>query len=367
MIWLAFPAFVFLAARLVIVIVNMITRQWLREEGQETAPSVSVLIPARNEAENLPLLLDGLLEQTYEPFDVWIFDDDSHDGTRAVIGSYAVRDPRIRYVEGNGVPEGWNGKNNACHQLAMKAEGEYLLFLDSDVRVEPGLLAKAVRHARRHDLTLLSIFPRQLMVSFGEKITVPVMNWILVSLLPLVLTRWSHYTSLSAANGQFMLFRGREYRQHRFHAMVKEINVEDIHIFRLVKRMGYAAHTVLSRGEISCRMYRNLKEGIIGFTRSVFAFFGGSGTILLLFTLFTTFGVFFVWAGMGLLYALIYLALALLLRALVAVVSVQPVLVGTLLSPLIQISFVRIVIRAFIFRARGKNVWKGRTIQFKGR
>ncbi|HDS08522.1 MAG TPA: glycosyltransferase [Bacteroides sp.] len=366
MIWLAFPAFVFLTARLVIVIVNMITRQWLRKEVPENAPSVSVLIPARNEAENLPQLLDGLMKQTYEPFDIWIFDDDSRDGTRAVIASYAARYSRIRYLEGQGVPEGWNGKNNACHQLAMKAEGEYLLFLDADVRVEPDLLAKAVQHARRRNLTLLSIFPRQLMLSFGEKITVPVMNWILVSLLPLALTRWSHYTSLSAANGQFMLFRGREYRQHRFHAMVKEINVEDIHIFRLVKRMGYSAHTVLSRGEISCRMYRSLKEGVIGFTRSVFAFFGGSGTILLLFTLFTTFGVFFVWAGMGLVYALVYLTLALLLRALVAMLSVQPILAGTLLSPLIQLSFVRIVIRAFLFRARGKNVWKGRTIKFTG-
>lgn len=366
MIWLAFPAFVFLTVRLVIVLINLFSRQWLGKEVPESTPSVSVLIPARNEAENLPGLLDGLLGQSYQSLDIWIYDDDSSDGTLEVIERYAARNSRIRYMRGQSIPEGWNGKNNACHQLAMKAEGAYLLFMDADVKVEPDLVHRAIQHARKYDLTLLSIFPRQLMESFGEKITVPVMNWILVSLLPLALTRVSHYPSLSAANGQFMLFRGREYRQHRFHRLVKDINVEDIHIFRIVKQMGYTAHTVLSRGEISCRMYRSMKEGIFGFTRSVFAFFGGSGVALAIFTLLTTFGILFVWLGMGPLYAWIYLALTILLRALVAMLSLQPVAVTTLLAPLIQLSFVWIVIRSFQLRAGGKNTWKGRTIQFKG-
>lgn len=364
MIWPAFFAFVFLALRLIIVLVNMVSRQWLKDNVPADHPRVSVLIPARNEADNLPGLLDGLLGQSYAPLDIWIYNDDSGDQTQEIIETYAGRYPRISYMEGKTLPEGWNGKNNACHQMALKAPGEYLLFMDADVKAGPELVSRAMAHTQKYDLTLFSIFPRQLMGSFGEQITVPIMNWILISLLPLPLTRLSHYPSLAAANGQFMLFRGREYRQHRFHSLVRDVNVEDIHIIRMVKRMGYRAHTVLGRGEISCRMYRNLNEGISGFTRSVFAFFGGSGPVLVIFTLFTTFGFLFVWFGMGPLYTWIYLALTLLLRALVAMLSLQPVCITTLLSPLIQLTFIRIVIQAFLLRSRGKIMWKGRTIKF---
>ena len=366
MIWLAFPAFVFLTVRLAVVLVNLFSRQYLKDRPPESHPSVSVLIPARNEAGNLPGLLEGLLAQSYSPIEIWIYNDDSGDLTQEVIEAYAEQHSRIHYMKGEVLPGGWNGKNHACHQLSLKAKGEYLLFMDADVRVDKDLLSRSVAHALRYDLALLSIFPRQLMESFGEKITVPIMNWILISLLPLRLTRVSHYPSLAAANGQFMFFRGREYRHHRFHSLVRDINVEDIHIFRKMKRMGYTVHTVLSHGEISCRMYRNLREGIFGFTRSVFAFFGGSGLSLIFFTLLTTFGILFVWFGMGPLYGWIYLGLTILLRAFVALLSLQPVVVTTLLSPVIQITFVWIVIQSFILRSRGKNIWKGRVIQFRG-
>ena len=69
---------------------------------------------------------------------------------------------------------------------------------------------------------------------------------------------------------------------------------------------------------------------------------------------------------MGPLYGWIYLGLTILLRAFVALLSLQPVVVTTLLSTVIQITFVWIVIQSFILRSRGKNVWKGRVIQFRG-
>ena len=379
MIWLAFPAFVFLTVRLGVVLVNLVSRQWLgstvkplsgyrtEKARGESLPMVSVLIPARNEENNLSALLDGLLEQDYPFMEIRIFDDGSTDRTGEIIRQFMERDPRIRAEEGGeDLPEGWNGKNHACHRLALTARGDYLLFLDADVRVEPDLVTRAVDRALAHDLTLLSLFPRQIMLSTGEILTVPIMNWILLSMLPLRLVRLSHYPSLAAANGQFMLFRGREYRQHRFHSMVRDINVEDIHIIRLIKKMGYTAETLLSRGEVSCRMYTGYADAIFGFTRSMFAFFGGSGIALFFFTLFTTLGFVFVWTGMTWSWMVVYLMMVLLLRALVGAMSSQPVLRTLLLSPLVQASFVWIVIHSFRKKYRGKNTWKGRVIQFKG-
>jgi chlorobactene glucosyltransferase len=163
-----------------------------------------------------------------------------------------------------------------------------------------------------------------------------------------------------------MLFRAREYRQHQFHRLVKDVHVEDIHIVRKVKAMGYRAQTLLSRGEISCRMYDSFRSGVAGFTRSVFAFFGGSALIMILFTLFTTFGFLLVWLGLSLPWALAYLIVSAMLRMGIFRLSRQPVVSLLFLSPLIQCSFLWIVITSLRLRFRGENTWKGRTIKFKG-
>ncbi len=366
MIWFAFPAFVILSVRLAVVLVNLLSRQYLGKGTPSGHPLVSVMIPARNEEQNLPLLLEGLFRQEYDHLEILVYNDESTDGTAEVLDRYSRKDERIRVLQGSGVPDGWNGKNNACHQLSRNGRGEWFLFLDADVQVAQDLIRKAVAYAQRYDLSLLSIFPRQLMRTFGELLTVPTMNWILLSLLPLRLISRSHYPSLAAANGQFMLFRAREYRHHQFHRMVRDINVEDIHIIRKMKQMGYLTQTLLSRGEVSCRMYTSYREAIFGFTRSMFAFFGGSSLTMILFTLFTTFGVWFVWEGMLPGAALVYLILALFLRIFVAWMSYQPVLSLLVITPLIHFSFVWMVIRSFMMKIRGRNTWKGREIRFRG-
>jgi glycosyltransferase involved in cell wall biosynthesis len=366
MIWLAFPAMVIIGVRLAIVLYNLFTSPTLPDPLPGKQPLVSVLIPARNEEQNLPGLLEGLLRQQWDPMEIRVYDDASTDRTGEIVKKYAAADPRITLLKGEGPPGGWNGKNHACHQLAIQAKGSYFLFLDADVKVEADLIPRAVGYALRSDLTLLSLFPRQLMATPGELLSVPVMNWILLSLLPMKLTRTSHYPSLSAANGQMMLFRAREYRQHQFHRLVREINVEDIHIMRLVKRMGYPAEVLLSRGEVSCRMYRSYREGVFGLTRSMFAFFGGSGTVLILYTLFSTLGVVFVWLGLSPEWGLVYLALAAGMRIMIQYLSRQPVLRIVLWAPLIQFSFVWMVIQSFRMKLKGTHTWKDRTIQFKG-
>jgi glycosyltransferase involved in cell wall biosynthesis len=366
MIWLAIPAILILVIRLFTAISNLLSFPYLPDMGIGEQPLVSVLIPARNEEENLPELLDGLIRQQYSNLEIIVYNDQSTDGTGALLEKYRATCDRMTILSGDPLPEGWTGKNHACHMLARKARGAYLLFMDADVKVSPVLVKNAVAYAMQHDLSLLSMFPRQLMMTAGEKLTVPVMNWILLSLLPLRLIRTSHYPSLSAANGQMMFFRGREYRQHQFHRLVREINVEDIHIMRLMKRMGYTTQTLLGRGEVSCRMYENYKDAIFGFTRSMFAFFGGSGLVMILFTLFSSLGVVFVWLGMSASLALLYLILAAIMRVIILRLSRQPVWPLLLFSPAIHFSFVRMVIGSFRMKLRGTHTWKERTIEFKG-
>ena len=87
---------------------------------------VSVLIPARNEAERIGPTLVAALASTGTPVEVLVGDDHSTDGTAALVRALAAGDPRLRLESVPPLPEGWTGKNNACAYLATRARGEHL-------------------------------------------------------------------------------------------------------------------------------------------------------------------------------------------------------------------------------------------------
>lgn len=115
---------------------------------------VSVLIPARNEADRMGPLLDDLMAQDCGILEILVYDDGSTDGTDRLVRAKMSKDPRIRLMSGSTLPEGWSGKNYACHRLAQEARGRYFLFLDADVRLGPRLIPFAVDYLRRYDQTL---------------------------------------------------------------------------------------------------------------------------------------------------------------------------------------------------------------------
>ena len=367
MIWLAYFIFGSLVLRLMVSLTNLITKQWLRPARQKqhlpaSLPLVSVLIPARNEAGNIGNLLSDLLNQEYSNLEILVYDDLSEDNTAGIVKKLARTSKKIRLIKGSPLPEGWLGKNHACHQLSVPAKGDYLLFLDADVRVKPSLIKNSLAHLQRHDLDLVSVFPKQEMVTFGEKITVPVMNWVLTGLLPLLLTRLSAWPSFSAANGQLMLFRAEVYHHHRFHEKVKNILVEDIEIFRVMKKMNLGTHTVLSNGDIACRMYDSWSKAIEGFSRNVIEFFGGHTLVAVLFALLTTLGFIPVLIALPLPVFIIFLFLLLLHRIIISFISRQPVIQNILLAPLQQISFCIMIIAALRNKVRHTLTWKDRSI-----
>ena len=350
--------------RFLVALVNMLSRPYLPETKPEyrAMPSLSVLIPVRNEEMNIGKLLGTLTALPYNNAEILVYDDGSTDGSAMVIDGYARIDKRIRYIRGSDLPDGWTGKNRACHNLALEARGEYLLFLDADVVVGFDLLRRAVSYSLKHDLTLLSMFPGQVMKTDGEKIVVPFMFRILLSLLPLFLIRRCTWTSFSAANGQMMLFRGETYRKYCFHEMVKGRLAEDIEIMRVVKRLKLKGDTLVGRKEIKCRMYRSYMEGVNGFSRNIFSMFSNSTLFFLLFSLTGLAGwivlVFLPW------YFLVsYLFMVVSLNAMIAVASRQRVFENLRwLLPGIA-AYYHIAFLA-VARTAGKSYeWKGRKVK----
>jgi glycosyltransferase involved in cell wall biosynthesis len=360
MIYLAVFIIVFAVVRLIIVISNY--GQWLKKSVSTHAPLVSVLIPARNEEKNIGRILDDLMVQDYTHFEVWVYDDLSSDDTYGIASSYASKDSRIQVIKGKELPDDWMGKNHGCHNLALRAKGEYLLYLDADVQISKGLINSTIAEMTRHRLDLFSIFPAQVMISLSEWLTVPLMNWILVSLLPLKLIRKTGFSSLSAANGQFMLFRADVYHKEQFHKALKNINVEDIAISRFMKEKGYKIQTLLGNSEIRCRMYRSWPEAVQGFSRNMFYFFGGSKMATFGFALITILGFIPILVSLPLKYVFFYFSVIIMIRVFVSLWSRQKVWYNLFLAPFQQITFMFIIIRAAMLQYKKATRWKGRMI-----
>jgi chlorobactene glucosyltransferase len=349
--------------RVLISSYNLVSRQWLRKIIPNDKPLISILVPARNEEKNIASLIKSLLGQDYQNIEIIVFDDQSEDNTAMIVRDFEKSSGgKVRLISSEGLPSGWLGKNHACHRLAELARGEYFLFIDADVIVSTGLITDALGYVGENHLALFSIFPQQVMKSFGERIAVPIMNWVLVSLLPLSLIKSSRNPAFSAANGQFMMFKARVYRKELFHERFKNHKVEDIAIMKYMKKRAYKVDTLLSAGQIQCRMYEGFLDAVNGFSKNVIEFFGGSVFLLVIYALITGFGGFVIYFSTPLFVLYLFIFLTILHRMIVSILSRQSIMHNILFVPFQLFAFIVITAKALIVRYSGRYVWKDRTI-----
>lgn len=217
-------------------------------------PSLSIIVPARNEADNLRRLLPSLQALDYPgPFEVIVVDDDSGDGTAAVAAAHGVR-----VVKAPPLPPDWQGKAHACHYGAQIATGEWLLFTDADTVHAPQGPALAVAYACRHELDALSLWLRQVPHGRLDALVLAVAFTGLFS-IPAIGRR--------LCNGQFVLIHRRAYEQSGGFAAVRGEALEDLALGRHLQRRGY--RIVLLRGEHAAQvtMYRGFRSLWHGLTR----------------------------------------------------------------------------------------------------
>lgn len=264
----------FIAILLVIALSNL---RFLRRLGQfpvpQEFPRVSILVPARNEEVNIAQCVQTLLAQDYPSFQLLVLNDDSTDRTGEILGELAAADARLKVVLGAPLPPGWLGKNWACQQLAGRADGEVLLFVDADTRHHPRMLVDAVAALAEENADLLSAVPREEVISWAERLVVPVIPWSVFSFVPVGVANHVRWPWMSAAIGQFMLFRREAYEQIGGHASIRASAVDDISLARRVKSAGLRWRLVDGTSRISCRMYRSRDEVVNGMSRTLFAVF----------------------------------------------------------------------------------------------
>jgi glycosyltransferase involved in cell wall biosynthesis len=240
----------------------------------ETAPqrpTVSVIIPARNEEACLGDCLQSLVVQSGVAFEIIVVDDHSTDRTREIASSF----PSVQVIEAGPLPEGWTGKNNAVTTGARQACGEWLLFTDADTQHLPGSLARALAEAQTNHAEFLSYSPEQIVTGFWERAVMPVIFAELASKYrPSEVS--DPKSSAAAANGQYLLVTRDAYNAVGGHAAVAGSLLEDVELARLVKQSGRKIFFRFGGDAVRTHMYRSFPQLREGWTKNLALLFSRS-------------------------------------------------------------------------------------------
>ena len=327
--------------------------------GRDDSAAVSILIPARDEAANIAAAIHSALANPTA--EVLVLDDNSGDRTYDIAAEIAEREPRLRVLRGEPLPDGWLGKNFACAQLAEAASNRLLLFIDADVRVAPAAVAQLAHALRTSGAELISGVPRQEVRTFSEQLLIPLIHFVLLGFLPLNRMRRSSHPAYGTGCGQLMMVDRNGYETAGGHHAIRHSVHDGLTLPKAFRSAGLRTDLIDVTALASCRMYRRDADVWRGLSKNTHEGLGAPARILpfsilliagqvLPFVLLTT-GMWQAYAGA---------ALALLPRAIAMRKFHQPLL-GVLLHPLAVVALVGIQWAGLLRYIRGKPAaWKGR-------
>ncbi len=334
----------------------------------EIYPFVSILIPARNEEENIERCLNSVINQDYPNFEILVYDDRSEDRTYEVVNRVGAGVEKLRLISGDHLPEGWLGKCYACHQLSLEAHGELLLFTDADTEHHPRSLKASVRTLKEERGGLLTLITQIKMGSLWERLCLPMLHFMEFLFLPFGLVTQLKTPSLSMGNGQFMLFEKAVYEEIGGHLAVRDQLVEDVWLARRVKEIKSKLLIKDGFALVQCRMYQDFSGIFEGFSKNLFPGFNFSlpGIFAFMMLCFFLFVFPYVQIGIGvykggdIFIPVIMVGMAIFIRVVLAV-RFKLGLISCFVHVFSMILFLVIAlnsVRIFVFK-RGAS-WKGR-------
>ncbi len=221
---------------------------------------ISVLIPARNEEQNIAATLTSVLANKHADYEVVVLDDHSTDRTAEIVREFGARHPRVRLESAPPLPEGWCGKQHACHVLSRLARGNWLVFLDADVRLQPDALVRMRQFIVRTGAALASGVPRQETRTFGEQLLLPLIHFVLLAFLPMHAMRRTLRPAFSAGCGQLFIASKAAYLACGGHSELRNSLHDGIQLPRAFRRAGYKTDLFDATDLAVCRMYHSSRE-----------------------------------------------------------------------------------------------------------
>ena len=254
--FLALPAFL-----IWLVILILPWRPWSIRESLDADPSyihdlsdITVLIPARNEAEVIGEALHALLEQD-KNLKIILINDQSSDDTISVAKQTGLENLKI--IDGQPLPDGWSGKLWALTQGQIQVKTPYILLLDADIKLKPGTAASLLKKMEEEQIDLVSLMAFLRMQNFWEKLLMPAFIYFFKLLYPFHLSNSSKSSVAAAAGGCILIKRSALDSIGGFETLKNEL-IDDCALAQKIKNNGGKTWIGLTHSAISLRHYKNL-------------------------------------------------------------------------------------------------------------
>jgi cellulose synthase/poly-beta-1,6-N-acetylglucosamine synthase-like glycosyltransferase len=339
---------------LVISLTNLIFLRRPSLDSEIFTESVVVLLPVRNEQENIPQLIQSLKTQMgIRDLTFNFLDDNSSDQTVNLIEEHIVGDPRFTLTFGAQLPEDWLGKPFALQQAFEASDSQVVVVIDADVRLKADALVSAITLMRSRQFSFISAYPKQIAITWAERLIQPLLQWSWMSSVPLRIAERSHNPAFAVANGQFFIADRAALQAVGAFECVKMEIVDDIALARALLKNGFLG-TVIDGSRIAmCRMYQSWPELREGYSKSLRVAFGSWVGSAFAITLLMLSGIAPLLLGLGG-YAIIVANRAICARA------TGGRIVDALLHPLSILLLTYLIIRSW--KMRGRTQWKGRLV-----
>ncbi len=224
--------------------------------GEQSLAEVTVLIPARNEAEIVGRTLPAVAGQG-PALRALLVDDGSTDGT-ARRAREAAGD-RVQVLRGEPLPEGWGGKLWALEQGRRRVATPLTLLLDADIALAPGIVAALLRKMRQERVAFVSLMAVPPLGSFWERLLMPAFVYFFKILYPFRLAN-TPSSKVAAAAGGCILMETRLFEEIGGLQTIRGALIDDCALAREVKKTGCATWVGLTRSVRSVRPYEGLRE-----------------------------------------------------------------------------------------------------------
>src|SRR3989344_594066 len=358
-----------------VFLLNSISNLWALERlgtfpKPKRYPKISIIVPARNEENNIEGCVRSLLQQDYPDFEVLVLNDHSTDRTGEILKQ--IKDRRLKIFSGRPLPEDWLGKHWACHQLAEKAKGELILFTDADTVHQPTTLSSAVSAMLHDQADFATALPKEKTASWSEYLSIPIIPWSLLTFMPLAIAKRTKRPSLSATIGQFMLFKRTAYNKIGGYSSIRYNVLDDVTFGRKIRSFGLKWRMYDGSKLITCRMYTSFKQVLEGFVKFSFPIFKNNLIYFFFVWLFMAAVFSFPWMillfwSVGIKFGYLWLAVASILSVLITWIIAAfrfryPWWIP-LIYPVILAMVCYIVFMSMIYTYLGKVRWKGRKIK----
>ena len=275
----------------------------------EETPSISVLVPARNEEDDIEACVRRIAESQPTPDEVLVYDDRSADQTPEILADLEDAYGHVERLSGEPLPEGWVGKPRACHTLAEASSGDVLVFVDADTFLREGGLARLVSllggESERDEADLATAVPRQIFEGAVSRLVLPLLHVTYTSWLPLRLIRHSDDSRFLAANGQLVAVRREALESVGGFRAIRDAIVDDMALARRFKESGRRVEFGDGFEIADCCMYRSGSDLWQGFSKNLYEGLGSSIALLMAVALYMTtfvapYGVVGAWAWLSL-------------------------------------------------------------------